>query len=113
MAIKRKISINRKEKLDKELNRLISKIIELDVEKIILFGSTATGEIHQLSDIDLIIIKKTSARFLARLNEFYSYLKPRVSIDILVYTPEEFLELSNTSNFIQDAIKKGKIVYER
>ena len=112
MLHKKKYSKERKEKLDKELARIISKIKDLYIEKIILFGSTATGKIHDLSDIDLIVIKKTKKRFLARLEEFYSYIKPRCAIDILVYTPEEFAEMAKTNNFIKNAVKHGKILYE-
>ena len=80
----------RKRKLINELNRLIPKIIKLDVEKIILFGSLVTKEIHKTSDIDLIIVKRIDKKFLDRLDEFYSKLNPKVAIDIFVYTLEEF-----------------------
>lgn len=103
----------RKDKLFKELDRIVSKIKELDVEKIILFGSTALGKIHRLSDIDLIIVKKTDKRFLERLDEVYSHLQPRCSVDILVYTPDEFLHMKENNNFLKDAVSEGKIIYEK
>ena len=113
MPQEKKFYNKRKAKLLGELERIISEIKELDIEKAILFGSIASGDMHNLSDIDLIIIKKTKKRFLERLDEFYSYLKPRCAIDILVYTPEEFSCLVKTNNFIKGAAKSGKVVYEK
>lgn len=113
MSSEKKLSYKRKEKLAKELERIVSKIDKLNIEKAILFGSIVSGDIHNLSDIDLIIIKKTKKRFLDRLSEFYSYLKPRCAIDILVYTPEEFSNLIETNNFIKYAVSKGKTIYEK
>jgi len=52
--------------------REIVKIIVRDygpVEKIFLFGSAARGETDEYSDLDLIIIKKTSDRFVKRLGD--------------------------------------------
>lgn len=103
----------RKQNLEDELQRMISEIIKLDVEKIILFGSLVTGKIHSTSDIDLIIIKKTNKRFIDRLDEFYNYISPDVSTDILVYTPEEFEEMKLRSQFIKTALKNAKVIYEK
>jgi uncharacterized protein len=102
----------RREKLDSELKRILPLIIGEGVEKVILIGSLVTGQTHSLSDIDLIIIKKTNKRFLERLDEFYTILMPKVAIDILVYSPAEFKKMSKNNLFIQYAIEKGLILYE-
>lgn len=103
----------RRQNLEDELQRMVSEIIKLDVEKIILFGSLVTGDVHSTSDIDLIIIKKTSKRFMDRLDEFYNCIIPDVSTDILVYTPEEFEEMKLNSQFIRTALKNSKVIYEK
>jgi len=102
----------RKEKLNKELKRIIPIIISMGVEKIILIGSMATGQTNPLSDIDIIIIKKTNKRFIDRLDDFYKTIMPKVSVDILVYNPSEFKKMSKNNLFIQYAIEKGHILYE-
>lgn len=104
---------SRKKKLKKELNRIVSKLQDLEIEKIILFGSLASGNIDFTSDIDLIIIKKTTQRFLKRLEAVYEYTKPRCAIDILVYTPEEFSKLLEESGFVKNAVKNGQTLYEK
>ena len=113
MGYKIGLSQKRKQKLEAELQRIILDIIKLGVEKIILFGSLSSGDVHKSSDIDLIIVKKTKKKFLERLEEFYNYLNPQVAVDILVYTPEEFEEMKENNPFIMSAIKQGRIIYER
>jgi predicted nucleotidyltransferase len=113
MPIKTGLAEIRKRKLIDELNRLIPEIIKLDVEKIILFGSLVTGDIHKTSDIDLIIVKESDKKFLDRLDEFYSKLNPKVAIEIFVYTPEEFEEMKENNSFIKRALREGVIIYEK
>jgi predicted nucleotidyltransferase len=113
MGYKIGLSQKRKQKLEAELQRIILDIIKLGVEKIILFGSLSSGDVHKSSDIDLIIVKKTEKKFLERLEEFYNYLNPQVAVDILVYTPEEFEEMKKNNPFILTALKQGRIIYER
>lgn len=103
----------RKQLMAEELKRVIPKIIELDVEKIILFGSSVSNKVHKSSDLDILIIKKTDKKFLDRLEEFYQHLKPRLAMDILVYTPEEFEELKRSNQFIKSALEKGEVIYEK
>jgi predicted nucleotidyltransferase len=108
--------ITEREKLLKqELNRYLTLLIEHEnPEKIILFGSTATGDIHEWSDIDLVIIKETDLPFLKRLHKIRRLLHPQVGTDILVYTPDEFKKMSETRLFVRDEIlNKGIVLYER
>jgi len=52
------IVMQRKEALEKELHGIVATLVEkYKPEKIILFGSLATGKMHEWSDIDLLIIK--------------------------------------------------------
>lgn len=88
-------------------------------EKVILFGSAASGHLHQDSDVDLVVIKKTDQRFYDRIGDVLHVLwsgptTPRVGVDVLVYTPEEFLKMSQDNYFIRDeVIGKGRVLYEQ
>ena len=113
MGFKIGLAQKRREKLEEELKRIIPEIIKLGVEKIILFGSLNSENVHKSSDIDLIVVQKTEKKFLERLEEFYNYLNPKVAMDIFVYTPEEFEEMKNKNSFIKSALKKGRIIYEK
>ncbi|OGF67316.1 MAG: hypothetical protein A2Y62_15930 [Candidatus Fischerbacteria bacterium RBG_13_37_8] len=88
-------------------------MMKLGVEKIILFGSLSSGNIHRSSDIDIIVIKKTQKRFLDRLEEFYQILNPSVGFDLLIYSPQEFNAMKKNNQFITSALKSGKIIYEK
>jgi predicted nucleotidyltransferase len=60
------------------------------VETAYVFGSAATGEITQDSDIDLIlVVKESKIPFVQRGFEFLDLFEAYPRLDILVYTPEE------------------------
>lgn len=79
------------------------------VEKILLFGSAARGQQDEASDIDLIIIKHTSLRFLDRL---LSVPMLPVHADVFVYTPEEFAQMQQQENpFVLSALEDAIVLY--
>jgi len=101
--------------LQEELERCIKVLKDkYDPERIILFGSFVNDNVKRWSDIDLVIIKETNQPFLDRTKEVILLLQPRVGIDILVYTPNEFRDLCATRAFFKNEIcSKGRTVYER
>ena len=105
----------RKQLLENELARFVSILRQQkDADRVLVFGSLATGEVHPWSDIDLIIIQRTSQPFYQRLRTMRKLLRPKVGVDILVYTPEEFEQLQNERPFFrQEMLGKSKVVYER
>lgn len=95
--------------LQKSLPLLIN---DYQPEQIWLFGSLVTGEIHEWSDIDLMVVKETDQRFLDRTKELFYLLRPEVGLDIWVYTPQEFQQLLQEQPFVQDEIVgKGKLLF--
>lgn len=76
------------------------------VKEIYLYGSFATGEIHEGSDIDLIIIGDFNERFFERIGKILDLTD--LPIEPLVYTVEEFEELKNLqSPFIMEVLKSA------
>jgi predicted nucleotidyltransferase len=102
----------RKVLLEEELSRVIADIRNWGVKKVILFGSMARGEVGRASDLDLLIIQETSERFLDRPDAFYERIKPRVAMDILVYTPEEAARMQEDSSFVRRVLREGRVLYE-
>lgn len=85
-------------------------------EKIYLFGSYANGTPNEDSDIDLFIVKETNKRKIERSIEVREVIKtyPYVGMDIIVYTPEELKSvMQDVVNIGKEAIKTGKLLYER
>lgn len=105
----------RKKLLEQELTRYLRLLTKHgNPEKVILFGTLATGRINEWSDIDLVVVEQTELSFFERLRRIRKLLQPKVGIDVMVYTPEEFNQLSAERPFFRDEIvAKGKVVYER
>ena len=101
--------------LERELNRWLPLLIAREQpDKIILFGSYCAHQVSEWSDLDLVIIKETEALFLDRTRQVLELLKPQVGVDVLVYTPKEFEQLSQERAFVrQEIVAKGKVIYER
>lgn len=101
--------------LEAELARYVQVLREQYApQRILLFGSLISGKVEEWSDIDLVIIKETDRTFLDRTREVMQLLKPQVGIDILVYTPDEFAQMSHQRAFVREEIvAKGKVLYER
>jgi uncharacterized protein len=107
------------EELKKEefrVDEISNKIVkEIAPEKIILFGSYAKGNPTENSDIDLIIVNKTTLPKNKRGIEIRRlFFRQLIPLDIKVYTPEEFnKELSNSYSFLYSAMKNSVVLYER
>ena len=110
------VTIQEREKsLKDELKRIVEIIkTEYAPEKVILFGSLAADHVHEWSDIDLLIIKRTDKRPIERTMEIVGLIKPKIGIDLFIYTPEEYeLLLKERYSFILNILKTGKTVYEK
>lgn len=107
--------MSRRDDLLQELERLIAKLAaDPRCRRAILFGSLAADDVHENSDIDLIVIQETTLPFWRRMHEMRRRLAPRVGTDLLVYTPEEFEQLRRERPFFRDEIQaKGRVIYER
>jgi predicted nucleotidyltransferase len=100
-----------------QIQQLVREIVEgYQPEKIYLFGSYANGIANEDSDIDLFIVKNTSARKKDRVEQVLHSLKnyPSTGVDFIIYTPQE-VELTKNyiTNIAQEAIKTGRLMYER
>jgi predicted nucleotidyltransferase len=101
--------------LEKELQRYLVLLRQhYRPHKILLFGSMAKGQVGEWSDLDLVIVADTDKRFLDRVKEVMLLLRPKIGVDILVYTQEEFEQLSHERPFFRtEILDKGKVLYER
>ncbi len=102
-----------------EIERNLRQVLEglkkyYDPEKVILFGSAATGKVGPYSDIDLVVIKKTSLPYFERISQLVDLLDYDIGVDFLVYSPEEFDRAVRERRFFrEEIIKKGKVLYEK
>ena len=101
---------------NKTISNIVSRIAtNTHPDKIFLFGSYATGQANEDSDIDLLVVKDTLEPRHKRSIEIQRLLKgSKLPVDILVYTNDEF-ERERTINysFVNSAIQGAKLLYER
>lgn len=103
--------------IDKSLiNIIIQRLVaNLDVIKIILFGSYVTGNPTKDSDLDLLVIVNTKEKGVKRYAMVSELLEPRkIPIDIIVKTPAELKKRETMFDpFIRSIFKTGKVLYEK
>jgi len=102
-----------------EVNSTLSKMVEKmrlegSPEKIILFGSWARGDANEGSDIDLLVVEKSS---LPRYKRAARYRRAVAGMfaakDIVVWSPEEIDEWKSVPNaFITTILREGRVLYE-
>ena len=98
------------------IDSVVSVIVQnCDPERIILFGSAATGRTHQGSDLDLLVVMDSTLPRHKRAAPIRLLFSPYpCPMDILVYTPTEVGKWQGTTNHIvTEALDRGKVVYER
>lgn len=98
------------------IQEMLKKIVaEYAPQKVILFGSYARGCPGPDSDIDLLIIKETSERFLDRwttVQRIVSGMHRSLPVETLVLTPREIerrLEIGD--RFIAEVLEEGEVLY--
>ncbi len=91
---------------------IVAAFLPFNPIKIILFGSRASGDHDEYSDVDVIVVYDTEKKFLDRLAELYENWSLPRAVDILAYTPREFEEMLADTTFLQDVVSTGKVLYE-
>lgn len=102
-----------KKELAEGLAIISSQLQALGARKIILFGSYSSGDVHQWSDLDLLVVMPNTKTSKEWLKEIPVKVERPVAADIFPYTPEDFEHMKTTSRFIRHAITTGRVIYER
>ena len=105
-------------RLHELINEIIQKLAgQIDLEKIVLFGSQVTGKTDEYSDLDILIIAPSQERPLdrrLRVRRLLHELDKRIGLDILFYTPEEVERFKDhPSSFLHNVLTTGITVYDR
>ena len=82
--------------------------------RIILFGSYATGNFNDESDLDLLVVEREVKEHRMEIVRLRRLLSPlRIPVDIIVISERSYNEWKGTSgNIIYEASRNGKVVYE-
>lgn len=107
---------------DKYITKIKEDLLKHNPHLILIFGSCVSGNLHQNSDIDLLVVTKDDFIPQTFKEKTDLYLKIRqsiletnkeVAIDLLVYTMpmyQKFVDMN--SSFYKEIAKKGKIIYK-
>ena len=101
--------------LQSELQRILGIIRDkVRPEKVVLFGSTASGKQSSESDIDLLIIQDSKESMFERVRCLEALLNRKYAADIIVLTPDEVKMLLDSNNrYLRGILERGKVLYER
>ncbi|MFZ2089322.1 MAG: nucleotidyltransferase domain-containing protein [Desulfobaccales bacterium] len=99
---------------EQEIRSLSDRIVkEFQPQRIILFGSYATGRPTPDSDVDLLVILPFEGRNFTKSLEILNQTNPQFPIDLLARTPEDTERRYREGDpLIRDALDRGKILYE-
>ena len=75
--------------LDQHVEKL-AKLLRGKADEAWLFGSVAAGGAGPWSDLDVVVVTSSDLPFIERPLEFPEIYELDVTVDLLVYTPEEF-----------------------
>ena len=103
-----------KANFEKEIQSITEQIIKkYRPDRIILFGSAASGNPNSESDADFLIIKKETPYLGAdRIRELSRLISRDIAVDFIVYRPDEFEKRIKMGDpFLEAITKEGKILY--
>jgi uncharacterized protein len=96
------------------IRSICQRIVEqFSPEKIILFGSHASGRAGPDSDLDLLGVMHFEGGYFHQASEIRRRLGLRIPLDLLVRTPEQVqrrLEIGD--RFMREIIERGEVIYE-
>ena len=101
---------------EETLREVVRRIVEIaQPEKIILFGSAATGRMGPNSDLDFCVIKGGSFDRGRIAQEIYHSLRDlEYAKDVIVVTPWEVERYKDCPALIvYPVLREGKVLYER
>lgn len=89
-------------------------VSRLNPQAVILFGSFASGDINEASDIDIVVIADFQMSFLDRIKLLLDLNRSDLPIEPVGYTRQEFERMKQVGNpFITEVVDKGKVLYQK
>ncbi|MGQ9530808.1 MAG: nucleotidyltransferase domain-containing protein [Candidatus Bathycorpusculaceae bacterium] len=110
-----RVNIERSEEIFKKIEAYVQEVIRnINPHLIVLFGSFATNNINEGSDVDILVVADFQESFLDRIAKLMNMNKFGIPIEPVGYTLEEFRNMKRRKNaFILEATEKGKVMYNR
>lgn len=94
-----------------EAENVLEQLKKMRPQAIIVFGSHAWGKPHEDSDLDILLVKKTSRSFTNRIRDVHMKVRTHLPLDVIVLTPKEVKQAPQHSDFFKQIITEGKLIY--
>ena len=91
---------HRRQQLEAEFLRIAGSMRQLGAERFWLAGDLARETVGPESELELLVVHETEQPFHRRSDFFQTHLRPQVGTSFIVYTPDEFLGLSERDPLI-------------
>lgn len=105
------------------IEKIMEKLLEINIYKVILFGSYAEGREDNESDIDLLIVLDDNTlpenydqwlEIKMKVRRLLREINREVAIDLLIYTRPQYEIIQTEMNSFQKEIHEtGKVLYEK
>jgi predicted nucleotidyltransferase len=105
------------------LQEIQNRLRTINVKKILLFGSSATGDMREDSDIDILVVldedytPQTYDEWMEvklKVRKILRDINEKIAIDLLVYTSPQYEQLlGNMNSFQREIHKNGRVLYEK
>lgn len=99
----------------KEIQDFTNKLAALySPDKVVLFGSYASGAATEDSDVDLLVLMPLTGKASAQALDIRRNLRRNFPLDLVVQTPEEATRrVQHGDPFLTEALGQGRTLYER
>jgi len=110
-----RVNIERSEEVFQKIEAYVREVVEkLNPYLVVLFGSFATNNVNEGSDVDVLVVADFEEGFLDRIKTLMDMNNFGIPIEPVGYTLEEFHEMKQRGNaFILEVLEKGKVMYNR
>ena len=109
------INLEHRGKVAEQIEQYCQEIVsKLNPQTVILFGSFATDDVNEGSDIDIMVIADFQVGFLDRIKVLLDLDHFGLPVEPIGYTVEEFASMKGAANpFISQVLHTGKILYQK
>ncbi len=96
-----------------EVGGVVAEIVErFRPAQIVLFGSHASGRADSGSDVDLLVVMRTTLRPVQQAAAISRAISHRVPIDLVVRTPEQLASPDPRDLMLRSILREGAVIYE-
>ncbi len=97
-----------------EIRQLSDAIVrEFRPDRVVLFGSYASGTARNESDIDLLVVMPFRVNRIRKAVEILDKIKVRAGVDLIVRTPEDVRRrVALNDFFLKNILDRGTVLHE-